>query len=229
MKIAVLLTLCLCISVFVFFKTQLFHGLTLDDLKSQYEILLIYYKKYTLFTYLLYFIIYGLSATIGLPILTLLTIGAGALFGLIKGTLIISFSSSIAATLTFLISRFFLFEKVQSKFKKKLKTFYQMIEKEGGFYLFSLRLTPIFPFFLVNVAMGLTPIRTLNFYLISQIGMLPITFLYVYTGTQLKEINSTDDLISLKIISLLTVLALSPLITKFYFSKRSQKHHSLTS
>lgn len=222
-KLKILLILCACIGAFIFLKNQYSEIFTLSYLKTQHNTFMTYYQEYTVLTCILYFIIYVITATLGIPILTLLTLGGGALFGTATGTLIVSFASSIAATIAFLITRFFLFKETQLKFKNKFKKFYQGIEKEGWIYLLSLRLIPVFPYPMINLVMGLTPIPTLSFYLATQAGMLPSTLLYAYTGTQLKTINSVDDLISLKMIFILILLALFPLMAKFYLWRRSQK------
>jgi pyruvate/2-oxoglutarate dehydrogenase complex dihydrolipoamide dehydrogenase (E3) component/membrane protein DedA with SNARE-associated domain len=124
-----------------------------------------------------------------------MTLMAGALFGLLRGTVIVSFASSIGATLAFLASRFLLRDWVQSKFGDKLRAINAGVEKEGAYYLFALRLVPAFPFFAINLAMGLTPIRPWTFYWVSQLGMLAGTVLYVYAGTQLGQFQITWQLV----------------------------------
>jgi pyruvate/2-oxoglutarate dehydrogenase complex dihydrolipoamide dehydrogenase (E3) component/membrane protein DedA with SNARE-associated domain len=138
-----------------------------------------------------------------------MTLVAGALFGLLWGTIIVSFASSIGATLAFLASRFLLRDWVQGKFADKLKTINTGVEKEGPYYLFALRLVPVFPFFAINLAMGLTPMRTRTFYWVSQLGMLPGTLLYVYAGTQLGQFQITWGLVLA-----LLLLGIFPLVAK---------------
>jgi len=138
-----------------------------------------------------------------------MTLAGGAVFGLLWGTVIVSFASSIGATLAFLASRFLLRDWVHGRFGNRLKPINRGIEKEGAFYLFALRLVPAFPFFLINLAMGLTSIRTWTFYWVSQIGMLAGTIVYVYAGTTLSEFR-----ISVELILAFTLLGLFPLVAK---------------
>jgi uncharacterized membrane protein YdjX (TVP38/TMEM64 family) len=138
-----------------------------------------------------------------------LTIIAGALFGLVWGTLLVSFASSIGATLAFLTSRLLLREWVQRKLGGRLAAINAGVEKEGAYYLFALRLTPVFPFFVINLALGLTPMRARTFYWVSQLGMLPGTAIYVYAGTQLRQFELTWQLALA-----LVLLGLFPLAAK---------------
>jgi pyruvate/2-oxoglutarate dehydrogenase complex dihydrolipoamide dehydrogenase (E3) component/membrane protein DedA with SNARE-associated domain len=141
-------------------------------------------------------------------------LAGGALFGLVAGSVVVSFASSIGATLAFLVSRFILRESVQSKFGERLSTINHGIEKDGAFYLLTLRLVPVFPFFVINLVLGLTPIRTLVFYLVSQVGMLPGTIVYVNAGTQLAKIESLRDILSPALIFSFILLGIFPLIAK---------------
>src|SRR3712207_5218415 len=130
-----------------------------------------------------FFLIYGAAAALSLPGAAIMTLAAGAIFGLWLGTLIVSFASAIGATLAFLSSRYILRDWVKARFGRRIEAIDRGIEKDGASYLLTLRLIPLFPFFLVNLAMGLTAIRTLTYFVISQIGMLPATFLFVNAGT----------------------------------------------
>tara|TARA_R110000823_G_scaffold171736_9_gene304210 strand:+ start:52706 stop:54865 length:2160 start_codon:yes stop_codon:yes gene_type:complete len=159
---------------------------------------------------LLYIVVTALS----LPGAAVMTLAAGALFGLLWGTLIVSFASSIGATLAFLVSRYLLRDTVQSRFGERLKALNEGIEKEGAFYLFTLRLVPIFPFFLINLLMGLTPIRALTFYWVSQVGMLAGTLVYVNAGTQLAQLESLSGVLSPSLVFSFALLGLFPLISK---------------
>jgi dihydrolipoamide dehydrogenase len=138
----------------------------------------------------------------------------GALFGLVWGTLLISFASSIGATLAFLVARYLLRDTVQSRFGSNLKAFNAGIEKDGAFYLFTLRLVPAFPFFMINLLMGLTPIRTTTFYWVSQVGMFAGTIVYVNAGTQLAQLDSLSGILSPGLIISFTLLGIFPLIAK---------------
>jgi uncharacterized membrane protein YdjX (TVP38/TMEM64 family) len=143
-----------------------------------------------------------------------MTLAAGALFGNLVGLIMVSFASSIGATLAFLFSRFLLKDYVQKKFGDKLKAINEGVEKEGAFYLFTLRLVPVFPFFVINLAMGLTPIKTFVFYLVSQVGMLPGTFVFVNAGTQIGKLESLKGILSPELIISFALLGIFPLAAK---------------
>lgn len=162
----------------------------------------------------LFFLAYVVVTALSLPGAAIMTLLAGALFGLWWGLLMVSFASSFGALIAFLSARFILREAMQSKFAGKLQSINQGIEKDGAFYLFSLRLLPIVPFFLVNILMGLTPIKAWTFYWVSQVGMLAGTFVYVNAGTQLAQIDSLKDIISPALLGSFVLLAIFPLITK---------------
>ncbi|MCI5222251.1 MAG: TVP38/TMEM64 family protein [Candidatus Electrothrix sp. AR4] len=144
----------------------------------------------------------------------ILTLAGGMLFGLWLGLLLVSFASSIGATFAFLAARFLLKDSIQKKFGKKLTTINKGIEQDGAFYLFTLRLVPIFPFFIINMVMGLTPIRTAVYYFTSQIGMLPGTFVYINAGTQLGRIESAAGIVSPGMLISFSFLGVFPLISK---------------
>ena len=136
-----------------------------------------------------FFLFYVVIAALSLPGAAVLTLGAGALFGLLWGTIIVSFASSIGATLAFLISRYLFRDAVQKRFGDRLTAVNNGMAKDGVYYLFTLRLVPLFPFFVVNLLMGLTPIRTSSYYWVSQLGMLAGTLVYVNAGTHLSKIS----------------------------------------
>ncbi len=161
-----------------------------------------------------FFLAYVLIAAFSLPGAALMTLLAGALFGLWWGLLLASFASSIGAFFAFLASRYLLRDSFQTKFASKLDSINQGIDKDGGFYLFTLRLLPLFPFFLVNILMGLTTIKTWTYYWVSQIGMLAGTFVYVNAGVQLAQIESLKDIISPALLASFALLAIFPLIAK---------------
>ena len=138
-----------------------------------------------------FFLLYVATTALSLPGAAILTLAAGAMFGLWLGTLIVSFASAIGASLAFLSSRFVLRDWVKARFGKRVAAIDRGIAKDGAFYLLTLRLIPAFPFFLINLAMGLTTMRLVTFYVVSQIGMLPGTIVFVNAGTQLAAIEST--------------------------------------
>ena len=162
----------------------------------------------------IYMIVYVLVTALSLPGAAILTLFAGALFGLVQGTIIVSFASTIGATAAFLVSRFMLRDIIQSKFGDKLKIINEGIEREGAFYLFTMRLIPAIPFFVINLVMGLTPIRTIQFFFVSQVGMLLGTIVYVNAGTELSKIQSISGILSPKLILSFALLGLFPLLTK---------------
>jgi len=159
--------------------------------------------------------LYVAFATLPLPGAEILTIAAGALFGLVEGTVLVSFASSIGATLAFLLSRWWLRDMVRRRFAARIVRLSAGIEKEGAFYLFALRLIPVVPFFLVNLLMGLTVLRPLTFFWVSQIGMLPATIAYVNAGLQLGQIRSVSGIISPPVLLSFAALGLLPLGARF--------------
>ncbi|MEF1173996.1 TVP38/TMEM64 family protein, partial [Vibrio sinaloensis] len=140
-------------------------------------------------------------------------------FGFWTSLLLVSFASTIGATLAFLSSRFLLRDWVQGKFGDKLSAINQGVERDGAFYLFSLRLIPVFPFFLINLLMGLTPISVARFYFVSQLGMLPGTAVYLNAGTQLAQIESLSGIVSPSVLASFALLGLFPVIAKWVMNK----------
>jgi len=217
------------ILVALFFVYDLEQHLSLAYLKSRQEWLVDIYTRHTMLTIGAYLLGYIAVTALSLPGAAVMTLAGGALFGLVTGTVVISFASSIGATLAFLVSRFLLKDWVQSRFKNKLHAINQGIERDGSFYLFTLRLVPVFPFFIINLVMGLTPIRTTRFYLISQIGMLPGTLVYVNAGTQLAQIDSLKGILSPGLLLSFALLGVFPLLAKkgvaLIKRKRKGTHH----
>jgi pyruvate/2-oxoglutarate dehydrogenase complex dihydrolipoamide dehydrogenase (E3) component/uncharacterized membrane protein YdjX (TVP38/TMEM64 family) len=161
-----------------------------------------------------FFGLYALATALSLPGAVILTLAAGALFGLAGGTLIVSFASSLGATLAFLASRYLLRDSVQARFGDRLKAINDGMAKDGALYLFTLRLIPVFPFFLVNLLMGLTPIRTGTYYWVSQLGMLAGTLVYVNAGTQLAQLSSLSGILSPGVLLSFVLLGVFPMIAK---------------
>lgn len=161
-----------------------------------------------------YFALYVLVTALSLPGAAVLTLAGGAIFGLWRGVLLVSFASTIGATLAFLVARFLLRDAVQRRFGHRLGAINRGIEREGAFYLFALRLVPAFPYVLVNLLMALTPLRTWTFYWVSQLGMLPGTVVYVWAGTQLGAIDAPGDLVSPGLIAAFAALGLFPLAAR---------------
>ena len=200
--------------VIMFFALDLGQYLTLDYLKSQRQAFLDFYGENQFATLAVYFLIYVAVTALSLPGATVMTLAGGAVFGLAAGLLVISFASTIGATMAFIISRFVLRDAVQNKFRDKLKAINAGVEKEGDFYLFTLRLIPLFPFFVINLVMGLTPMKAWRFYLVSQVGMLPGTIVYVNAGSQLGALDSLAGILSPALIVSFALLGLFPLLAK---------------
>ncbi|MFV0665703.1 FAD-dependent oxidoreductase [Denitromonas sp.] len=198
-------------SYFVFDLGRFF---SLDYFKSQQAAIEAYRAANPWATAGIFFAVYVAVTALSFPGAAVLTLAAGAIFGLLTGLIIVSFASSIGATLAFLASRFLLRDWVQQRFGDRLKAINAGVKKDGGFYLFTLRLVPAFPFFIINLVMGLTPIRATTFYWVSQIGMLAGTIVYVNAGTQLGQIDSLAGILSPGLIGSFVLLGIFPLIAK---------------
>jgi dihydrolipoamide dehydrogenase len=204
-----LLLLLIAALIAAFFAFDLDRYFTFEFFKNRQLEIESYTRAYPLRVAAAYFVVYVLVTGLSLPGAAVMTLVGGAIFGLLLGTVIVSFASSIGATLAFFASRFLLRDWVQGRFGDRMNAINRGVEKEGAFYLFALRLVPAFPFFLINLAMGLTPIRTWTFYWVSQVGMLAGTIVYVYAGTTLGEFR-----ISLELVLAFTLLGVFPLIAK---------------
>jgi len=187
---------------------------SLDYIKASQEKFQTLYHSHPAPVIAAYMGIYIIVTALSLPGAVVMTLAGGALFGLVFGTLAVSFASTIGATLACFVSRFLLREWVQNKFGDKLKTIHAGIEKEGAFYLFSLRLVPIFPFFVINLVMGLTRMRLWTFFWVSQLGMLAGTVVYVNAGRQLAQIDSLSGILSPGVLASFAVLGLFPITVK---------------
>ncbi|AMM26899.1 pyridine nucleotide-disulfide oxidoreductase [Variovorax sp. PAMC 28711] len=204
----------LAFAVVLFFVLDLGQYLRLSTIKSSQAQLEAWRAAQPLQTALIFFAVYVLATALSLPGAVVLTLAGGAIFGLGWGTLLISFASSIGATLAFLTSRWLLGDWVQARFGERMAAVNAGIAKDGAFYLFTLRLVPVVPFFVINLAMGLTRIRTLTFYAVSQLGMLAGTVVYVNAGTQLARIDSLSGIVSPGVLGSLVVLGLFPLVAR---------------
>ena len=198
----------------LFFIFDLGQYFNLDYLKEKQAVIDTFYDTQPLPTVFYYFLLYIIITGLSLPGATILTLAGGAIFGVLWGTVIVSFASTIGATLAFLFSRYLFREYIQGRFADKLTAINKGIEEEGAFYLFTLRLVPIFPFFIINLVMGLMPIRTVTFFLVSQAGMLAGTIVYVNAGTQLAKIEQLKDILSPGLILSFVLLGFFPLIAK---------------
>ncbi len=198
--------------------------LTLDTLKSSRDQLLGLYASDPGFALGVFFVGYVLATAVSIPGAAILTLAAGALFGFWVGLLVVSFASSLGALLAFLVARYLLHDAVQTRFAKTLAPINEGVKHDGVFYLLTLRLVPVFPFWLVNLVMGLTPMATARYYLTSQVGMLPGTAVFVLAGTQLATIQSLGDVLSPGMVASLVLLGIFPLVAKFVvgFLKRKK-------
>ena len=211
-KIGIAGVIVLGIVVFRYF--DLGHYVTLDYIKASQEKLQALYLENRLLVVATYMALYIAVTAMSLPGAVVLTLAGGGLFGLVVGTVVVSFASTIGATLACLVSRFLLREWVQNKFGNKLVTVNNGIDNEGAFYLFSLRLVPIFPFFIINLLVGLTRMRLFTFFWVSQIGMLAGTIVYVNAGKELAKIDSLAGILSPGLLLSFVVLGFFPIAVK---------------
>ncbi len=211
-QISLVVALLAVIAAIVYFDLTRF--LNLSSIKTSQSMLMNYFTTDPIKMILGYFVIYVLVTALSLPGATVMTLAGGMIFGFWLGALIVSFASSIGASLAFLVSRFLFRDFIQSKYGERLSVINQGMAREGRFYLFSLRLIPAFPFFLINLLMGLTPIKLREFFLVSQVGMLPGTLAYVNAGTQLGQIESAVGILSPTILISFALLGIFPLLAK---------------
>jgi len=223
-KIVLLILIALIIGAWVFF--DLGQYISFANLKQNQEVLQKMLQDNFLLVSIGFFVFYILVTALSLPGAAIMTLAAGAVFGFISGFLIVSFASSIGATLAFLVARFLLQDTIKNKFGDKMHTINQGIAREGAFYLFTLRLIPVIPFFVINLVFGLTRMKTWTFYWVSQLGMLAGTVVYINAGTQLASIESPKDILSAKIIASFVLLGLFPLIAKKIIDRIRRKPHA---
>ena len=202
------------LAVGAYFALGLDELVTLEKLKEFAAALPQTIQQKPVLSALVFFAGYVLMAALSLPGAVILTLAAGALFGLGWGLLLVSFASSIGATLAFLVARTLLGAQVAQRFGSQLAMVNAGLEKDGNFYLFSIRMVPLFPFFLVNLVMGLTSMRVLPFYVVSQVGMLAGTLVFVFAGTELAKIDSVSEVLNPGLILSLSLLGLFPLLAK---------------
>jgi uncharacterized membrane protein YdjX (TVP38/TMEM64 family) len=223
-KIVILIVIAgLIVAVKVFGLDQY---LTLSNLKGSLDTLKALYRDHSLMVIAGYFVIYVLTTSLSLPGASPLGVAGGALFGFWTATIVVSFASTIGATLACLVSRFLLRDWIQNKFGGKIAKINEGIEKEGAFYLFSLRLIPVFPFWLINLAMGLTKMPLFKFYWVSQIGMLPGTMVFVNAGKELAKIESVKGILSPSLLISFALIGIFPIMVKklitLYRSKKGK-------
>ncbi len=204
--------LLLTISAFFFF--DLHHLMDLQFIKSQHSFLQELYANHPIQVIVAFSTLYIVTTALSLPTVIFLSVLGGAVFGLITGAIIVCIASTLGATLSFLMSRWIFHDMVQARFSHYLKRFNAGMKKHGAFYLFTLRTTPVVPFFIVNIVMGLTNIRTQLFFWVSLVGMIPSKLIYVNAGTQLATIEHFSDILSARVLLSLLSLALIPLALK---------------
>lgn len=219
LSIAKLLVFGVVVAVTIFGYVRFGESLTLENLASQESALRAYGVEHPVFIYGLAFAIYVAVTGLSLPGAVVLTLTFGWYFGLIRGLVLVSFASTSGATVAFLLSRYLLRDSIQSKFGDKLKSFNDNLEREGAFYLFTLRLIPAVPFFIINVVMGLTPMKTRTFWWVSQVGMLAGTAVFVYAGTTFPTLSALAEqgvtgIITPQIFIAFGILAFMPRLAK---------------
>jgi uncharacterized membrane protein YdjX (TVP38/TMEM64 family) len=223
-KIVILLII---IGLIIAFKVfNLGQYLTLSYLKESLDRFKDLYEKHRGLVIAGYFLIYVLITSLSLPGASPLGMAGGALFGFWIATLVVSFASTIGATIACFVSRFLLRDWVQGKFSDKIVKVNEGIEKEGAFYLFTLRLIPLFPFWMINLVMGLTKMSLLKFYWVSQVGMLPGTMVYINAGKELAKIESVKGIFSPSLIISFALIGLFPLVVKklvTFYRKKKEK------
>jgi len=224
-KIKILIIAMIVVAICSYYYFCLEKFLSLEYVQSHLDFMKVYKQQHFEVFAAIFFLAYIMVAALSIPGALILTITSGALFGLFWGIIISSFASSIGATLAFLASRLILREWVQNKYRDYLVPINKGIEKEGAFYLFSIRMIPLFPFFVTNLLMGLTSISVSSFYLVSQIGMFLGTIVYVNAGTELSKITSLSGLLSTPILLSFAFLGMLPLVTKYIVSFIRQRNH----
>lgn len=209
-----LLAALVLVSIALFFWLDLDRYLSLAELQARQAALTEFVAANRFLAGGSYFLIYVVVTALSIPGAAIMTLAGGAVFGLVAGTLLVSFASSVGATLAFLLARYLLRDYVEGRFERSTERINRGVAREGGYYLFSLRLVPVFPFFVINLAMGLTRLRASTFYWVSQLGMLPGTLVYVNAGTQLARIDETGDILSPALLGSFILLGLFPLLAK---------------
>ena len=202
----------LTLVIFFYYNNSLFEETILDNI----VILEDYYIQNPIFFMFAYFIIYVVLTTLSIPVALMLGLLSGFIFDLYSAIILISFASSFGATAAMLISRYLISDYINRRFLDEISLINNEVDKQGAYYLFALRMSPIFPFFVINAAFGLTKIKTLTFYLISQLGMLPGTIIIILIGSELNDFLIKGSPFSIDLVLYLTLLGLIPLLFKKY-------------
>ena len=212
--------------VIAFVWLDLGRYLDLGYLKARQSELDAFHRENPLTVLVAYFAAYVAITGLSLPGAAVMTLAGGAVFGLLWGTVLVSFASTLGATVAFVASRYILREAIQRRYADRLKAINAGIERDGAFYLFTLRLVPAFPFFVINLVMGLSPMRVLTFAVVSQVGMLPGTLVYVNAGTQLARIESLHQILSPALVGSFVLLGLFPLLAKWTIGVVKARRHA---
>ena len=220
-RIAVVLVFAALVVAFIWF--DLVRYLDLEYLKARQADIDTFYRQHPATVLAAYFFAYVAITGLSLPGAAIMTLAGGAVFGLLWGTVVVSFASTLGATVAFVVSRYILRDGIQRRYGDRLRTINAGVERDGGFYLFTMRLVPAFPFFVINLVMGLTPMRTLTFAWVSQVGMLPGTVVYVNAGTQLGRIESLQGILSPTLIGSFVLLGVFPLLAKWVVAKVQER------
>lgn len=199
--------------------------LSLDALRQSKSAIDAYRDAHPILASAAFFGVYVAAAALSLPGALVLTLAGGAIFGLLWGVLLVSFASSLGATLAFLASRFLFHDAIQSRHGERLRVINAGVRRDGAFYLFTLRLIPAIPFFVVNLVMALTPLPARTFYWVSQLGMLPATLIFVNAGTELAKITRPGDILSPVLIASLVLIGLFPLLARKAVEKINARRH----
>ena len=213
-KFRVLTGLVVVLVVLAIFWLDLYQYLTLEFYREQHEAIQKLVNENLVLSVGVFFAVYISATTISLPVAGVMVIVAGALFGVVLGSVVISFASTIGATFAFLLSRFLFQDFVDRHFPKATEAINAGIARDGPYYLFSIRLVPLFPYFVINLAMGLTHIRVWTFAWVTQLGLLPITVILANAGKQVALIESPGDIMSPTLVGSLSLVGLFPLIAK---------------
>lgn len=213
-KAKLLVALLIAVLIGAVFALGLDQYLDLEFLRTQQQGIRGFVEQNLTLASMAFFLLYVTVAALSIPGATIMTLAAGAVFGIVVGTIVVSFASTVGATLAFLISRYLLRDYVERKFQWATDKINRGVEREGGYYLFTLRLVPLFPFFVINMVMALTRLPTQTFYWVSQIGMFPATIVYVNAGTQLGRIDDAADILSPAVLGSFALLGVFPILAK---------------
>ena len=202
----------LTLVIFFYYNNSLFEKTILDNIANLED----YYIQSPIFFMFAYFVVYVVLTTLSLPVALMLGLLSGFIFDLYSAIILISFASSFGATAAMLVSRYLISDYINKKFSNEISLINNEVDAHGAYYLFALRMSPIFPFFVINAAFGLTKIKSLTFYLISQLGMLPGTIIIILIGSELNDFLIKGNPFSIDLIIYLTLLGLIPLLIKKY-------------